>query len=136
MVSTRLASLASVLVVVVACSNGGAGRGEARDGGSPDAGGGGPGPDAGAGPAAGWNTPIQIAAPRNVAQIEILGADVALNDAGTALVAWGEDADTTGSAWIAWYRANAWAPALEVSDGFGHAQSPRVALNASGAAAV
>ena len=136
MVPTRLASLVSVLVVLAACGNGGSGQSEGRDGGTPEAGSGGAVPDAGAGAARGWNTPLPIGAPRNVAQFEILGADVALNDAGTALVAWGEDAETTGSAWIAWHRARAWEPALKVSEGFGHAQSPRVALNASGAAAV
>jgi hypothetical protein len=134
MISARLASMASVLVVLTACGNGSSRGG--RDGGVPDAGHVGPVPDADTGPAKGWSAPVQVGAARNIAQIEIHGVDVALNDAGTALVAWDEDADTAGSAWIAWYRAKAWQPALQVSEGSVHAHLPRVALNASGAAVV
>ena len=136
MTTTRLASVASVLVGLAACSNGGSGRADGREGGAADGRGGGAGADAGSGAARGWSTSVPLGPARNTAQIEIHGVDVALDEAGTALVAWEEDADTAGSAWIAWYRANAWQPAVKVSEGFVHAQLPRVALSDSGAAVV
>jgi hypothetical protein len=120
-----------LLLVAVACSGGGDPP-PILPGGDPppgDPGGGDP-------PASGWGARVEIGAARNTFSVEIHGVDVDLNEGGTAIATWEEDGDTTGSAWLAWYRANAWQPAVKVSDGFARAILPRVALNDAGAAVV
>jgi hypothetical protein len=119
-----------LLVFVLACSGGG-NPVPTNPGGGP--GGGGPG---GGGPASGWSSQVEIGAARDTFYVEIYGVDVDANEGGTAIGAWEEDGDTTGSAWIAWYRSGAWEAEVKVSDGFAHAVLPRVALNDAGAAVV
>jgi hypothetical protein len=126
-----------LLLAALACSGGG-GSSTSSGGGNGDPGGGDPGggDPGGDPPTSGWNAAVEIGAVRNTFSVEIYGADVDLNEGGTAIAAWEEDGDTTGSAWIAWYRAGAWEPEVKVSEGFGRAILPRVALNDAGAAVV
>ncbi len=83
-------------------------------------------------PPSGWNPQATIGAARNDFDVDIHGVDVDLNEGGTGIAAWEEDGDTTGSAWVAWYRAGAWEGAEQLSEPGTHAILPRVALNDAG----
>lgn len=87
-------------------------------------------------PPSGWNAQATIGAARNDFDVDIYGVDVDLNEGGTGIAAWEEDGDTTGSVWIAWYRAGAWEGAVQLSEAGTHAVLPRIALNDAGDAVV
>src|SRR5689334_16418995 len=112
------AALPWTILVAIACSGGSGPRTDPGPG-NPDGG-------AGGAPASGWSARVEIGTARDTASVEIYGVDVDLNAGGTALAAWEEDGDTTGSAWVAWYRGGAWEPAVKVSEGFARAVLPRV----------
>ncbi|HSN92346.1 MAG TPA: Ig-like domain-containing protein [Anaeromyxobacteraceae bacterium] len=85
-------------------------------------------------PPSGWNAQVTLGTPRDDFYVDIYGVDVDLNEGGTGIAAWEEDGDTTGTVWVAWYRAGAWEAAAQLSEAGTHAILPRVALNDAGEA--
>lgn len=120
---TDLLAAVAALALVSGCSSGG--------GAGP-----GPGPGPNDPPSPGWGASAQVGLTRDANTVDIFGVDVALNAAGVGIATWEEDADTTGSVWIAWYRGGAWEAPVRLSDPSAHGLLPRVALNDAGDAVV
>ena len=85
-------------------------------------------------PSSGWGSAQQLGTLRDTFYTDIHRTSVAVNDSNRAIVAWTESGDCGGTVWVSQFDGKQWGTAFNI--GASAARAERVAMNASGDAAV